>query len=139
MYRVRSSEKRAPSRRTTPMFSRGARFAFTRAGTSQTAFAFFESVAALCIPVVLCNDVVLPFEQDIAYDKFRINYGEDNLEELPKMLSAISPSAVRSYQREIGRHRRKLLYHDDIIVDYLVEYANKRRLQHIPELSAMEK
>lgn len=81
---------------------------------------FFESIAALCIPVVVCNDVHLPFEHVIDYDQLRIHYGEEKLEQLPEFLHSISQKSIQQYQRAIVEHRRALLYHDDLIINYLL-------------------
>ena len=64
-----------------------------------------ESVLAGCIPVIISDDIVLPFEDIVDWTKFSIRVSESDLEHLPDLLFALTPAQVRQLLDNVERAR----------------------------------
>lgn len=55
-------------------------------GTGANSIRFFETLSMGRIPVLISDDVMLPFERDINYDEFILRIAEQDVEEAPQII-----------------------------------------------------
>eukprot|EP00271_Cylindrocystis_brebissonii_P004655 TRINITY_DN16458_c0_g1_i1.p1 TRINITY_DN16458_c0_g1~~TRINITY_DN16458_c0_g1_i1.p1 ORF type:complete len:486 (-),score=88.67 TRINITY_DN16458_c0_g1_i1:967-2424(-) len=66
-----------------------------------------ESVIFGCIPVIIADDIVLPFADAIPWDKIAVFVREKDVPQLDVILGAIGPSRIRRMQRHLASHAVK--------------------------------
>jgi hypothetical protein len=61
----------------------------------------FDSVMMGCIPVIIADNIELPFEKFLDYRKFSVKVLEKDVPNLKKILTSIPPATIRSKQDEM--------------------------------------
>ena len=92
------------------------RFCIHLRGDTTTSRRLFDAIAALCIPVIISDDINLPFASQIAWNQFTITIPEEEifrgksatLEAI--MLDMIPPERVSAMQYYLAIARHDLLW-----------------------------
>lgn len=93
--------------------------------------ALLESLAANCIPVVVADNLVMPFEEVIDWTLVLITIREADLHSIASVLKAISPTRIEEMQRQ-GRHLYEKYFKDiETIVETMLEELNDRVFPHL--------
>ncbi|XP_010540665.1 PREDICTED: probable arabinosyltransferase ARAD1 [Tarenaya hassleriana] len=91
------------------------KFCLNPAGDTPSACRLFDSIVSLCIPVIVSDDIELPFEDVIDYRKFSI-FVESNAALQPgslvQMLRKVETEKILEYQREMKFVKRYYDYTD---------------------------
>ena len=91
-----------------------ARFCFAPRGQSSWTLRFYESFFAGCVPVILADDIELPFGEFVDYSHFTIKWPLTKVNsELVEYLRAIPDETVARMQRVGQRVRCLFVYHHD--------------------------
>lgn len=84
------------------------KFCLNPAGDTPSACRLFDSIVSLCVPVIISDDIELPFEDVIDYRKIAI-FVETTVALKPgylvSMLRAISDERILEYQKELKEVR----------------------------------
>ena len=70
----------------------------------------FEAAAAGCIPVIIADDVELPFQRYLNWDAFALRVREADYAKLPALLGSFPADRVRRMQRNLHAVGRRLLF-----------------------------
>lgn len=79
-------------------------FCLDPAGTSPASCRLFDAIISLCIPVIVSDDIELPFEDIIDYRKIAIFVNSSSAVKpgfLVNMLRGISTKTILEYQKEL--------------------------------------
>ena len=80
------------------------KFCLHPAGDTPSACRLFDAIVSLCVPVIVSDNIELPFEDTIDYRKIAI-FAETSAAIKPgnlvKMLRAITPDRILEYQKEL--------------------------------------
>lgn len=85
-----------------PQILRNSTFCVIFRGTRMSQFILLEALAARCIPVIIINEVVMPFNSVIDWKKAAIFVMEDYLHTLVNVLKKISNKKIVQMQKTIG-------------------------------------
>lgn len=84
------------------------KFCLNPAGDTPSACRLFDAVISLCVPVIVSDNIELPFEDVIDYRKIAI-FVESSTALKPgllvSMLRAITPERILEYQKELKEVR----------------------------------
>jgi len=86
-------------------------FCFVSRGVTLWTRRLFESILGGCIPVLLNDHVVLPFEDWIDYNRFLIRLPESAVRSVLPILESLSPAAILAKQLELERVKHFFCYH----------------------------
>ena len=82
------------------------KFCLNPAGDTPSACRLFDSIVSLCVPVIISDDIELPFEDVVDYRKIAI-FVETTVALKPgflvAMLRAISAERILEYQKELKK------------------------------------
>mmetsp|Transcript_31255 Transcript_31255/g.50498 ORF Transcript_31255/g.50498 Transcript_31255/m.50498 type:complete len:177 (-) Transcript_31255:15-545(-) len=70
----------------------------------------FESILLGCIPVILSDDLHLPFQSQIDYSQFTIKVPHASLSQLPEILGAVSDETIRRKQASLKTFWKAVTY-----------------------------
>jgi len=71
---------------------------------------FFESMLLGCIPVIVTDDIQLPFQSQIDYSAFTVKVAEADVPRLPEVLAQVSPAGIRRKQDALRRVWKTVTY-----------------------------
>ncbi|GJN26081.1 hypothetical protein PR202_gb13983 [Eleusine coracana subsp. coracana] len=98
---------------------RSSEFCLHPAGDTPTSCRLFDAIASLCIPVIVSDEVELPFEGMIDYTEFSIFVSVSN---------ALRPRWLTNYLRNISKQQkdefRRNLAHVQHIFEYDISYSS---------------
>lgn len=93
--------------------------------------ALIEALAANCIPVIVADNLVMPFEEVIDWTLASITIREADLHSIASVLKAISATRIEEMQRQ-GRHLYEKYFKDiETIVETMLEELNDRVFPHL--------
>ncbi|GJN01371.1 hypothetical protein PR202_ga18636 [Eleusine coracana subsp. coracana] len=102
---------------------RSSEFCLHPAGDTPTSCRLFDAIASLCIPVIVSDEVELPFEGMIDYTEFSIFVSVSN---------ALRPGWLTNYLRNISKQQkdefRRNLAHVQHIFEYDISYSSSNGL-----------
>ena len=100
---------------------RASEFCLHPAGDTPTSCRLFDAIASLCIPVIVSDEVELPFEGMIDYTEFSIFVSVSN---------AMKPKWLTNYLKNISKQQkdefRRNLAHVQPIFEYDTSYSSSR-------------
>eukprot|EP00013_Stygamoeba_regulata_P001834 CAMPEP_0177642296 /NCGR_PEP_ID=MMETSP0447-20121125/7509_1 /TAXON_ID=0 /ORGANISM="Stygamoeba regulata, Strain BSH-02190019" /LENGTH=496 /DNA_ID=CAMNT_0019144441 /DNA_START=182 /DNA_END=1672 /DNA_ORIENTATION=+ len=70
-----------------------------------------QSVALGCIPIIIADYIVLPFEQYTDYRKFSIKLRESQVPQLKQIVTSISQAQIDDMRRELARVFKRFVYY----------------------------
>jgi hypothetical protein len=104
---------------------RSSEFCLHPAGDTPTSCRLFDAIASLCIPVIVSDEVELPFEGMIDYTEFSIFVSVNN---------SLRPGWLTNYLRNITKQQkdefRRNLAHVQHIFEYDISYTSSNG--HVP-------
>ncbi|XP_026395369.1 probable arabinosyltransferase ARAD1 [Papaver somniferum] len=103
------------SRRMATQGMHSSKFCLHPAGDTPSACRLFDAIVSLCIPVIVSDQIELPFEDAIDYKKIAIFVDSDTAVKpghLTKMLRKIRTEKILEYQRELKEVKRYFEYDD---------------------------
>jgi len=74
-------------------------FAFVPRGDAEFSYRLLEVMSFGCIPIILSDGLVLPFDRSIPWYEFSLHLPQGRIGEIPKLLAQISPNRVAAMQR----------------------------------------
>ncbi|PON36336.1 Exostosin-like [Trema orientale] len=89
------------------------KFCLNPAGDTPSACRLFDSVVSLCVPVIVSDDIELPFEDVIDYRKIAIFVETSKALEpgfLVSMLRAVTVERILEYQKELKEVKPYFVY-----------------------------
>ncbi|XP_010536641.1 PREDICTED: probable arabinosyltransferase ARAD2 [Tarenaya hassleriana] len=89
------------------------KFCLHPAGDTPSACRLFDSIMSLCVPVIISDEIELPFEDVIDYRKFSIFIGSNTALKpgfLVKKLRKVKQDKILQYQKEMKEVRRYFDY-----------------------------
>jgi len=93
--------------------------------------AFIESLATNCIPVVIADNIILPFQEIIDWTMAAIVIREADLHSIHSVLKAISSARISEMQQQ-GRFLYEKYFRDlETIVNTMLEELNDRVFPHL--------
>ena len=78
-------------------------FAFVPRGDAEFSYRLLEVMSAGCIPVVLADGLVLPFDRTIDWSTCSLHVSESKVLELPAMLAGIPPAQISDMQANAAK------------------------------------
>ncbi|KAH7281969.1 hypothetical protein KP509_35G005700 [Ceratopteris richardii] len=116
---------------------RTSKFCLHPAGDTPSACRLFDAIVSICVPVVVSDDIELPFEDELDYTKFSIFVPtKDAIQPgyLASMLQQISNARLQQYQEELRKIRNYFEYGEpDGAVDYIWRAVAKK----LPQVRTM--
>ncbi|XP_078438293.1 exostosin family protein [Wolffia australiana] len=103
------------SRRMATQGMHSSKFCLHPAGDTPSACRLFDAIVSLCVPVIVSDDIELPFEDVLDYRKFSIFVDTKSAVEpgyLPKLLRDIKTQKILEYQQELKAVQRYFEYED---------------------------
>ncbi|OVA04822.1 Exostosin-like [Macleaya cordata] len=103
------------SRRMATQGMHSSKFCLHPAGDTPSACRLFDAIVSLCIPVIVSDQIELPFEDVVDYRKIAIFVDSDTAVKpgyLTKMLRKISNEKILEYQQELKEVKRYFEYDD---------------------------
>lgn len=94
------------SRRVTTQEMHSSKFCLHPAGDTPSACRLFDAILSLCVPVIVNDDIELPFEDVIDYEKFSIFVDSASAVKrgfLTKFLRRVSDDRILKYQEEMKK------------------------------------
>ncbi|KAI4332597.1 hypothetical protein L6164_017492 [Bauhinia variegata] len=87
------------------------KFCLHPAGDTPSACRLFHAILSMCVPVIVCDDIELPFEDIIDYRKIAI-FVETSAAVKPgySMLRAVASDRILEYQKELKEVSRLALF-----------------------------
>ncbi|KAJ9185603.1 hypothetical protein P3X46_005215 [Hevea brasiliensis] len=88
-------------------------FCLNPAGDTPSSARLFDAIVSGCIPVIISDELELPFEGILDYRKIALFVSSSNAMQpgwLLKFLKAISPAQIREMRRNLGQYSRHFLY-----------------------------
>lgn len=92
---------------------RTSKFCLHPAGDTPSACRLFDAIVSICVPVVVSDDIELPFEDELDYSRFSIFVPSHKALEpgyLASMLRQISNEKLQQYQQELRKVRKYFEY-----------------------------
>lgn len=89
------------------------KFCLHPTGDTPSACRLFDAIVTLCVPVIVSDNIELPFEDTIDYSKMAIFVDSDSAIKrryLVSMLRAVSPERILEYQKELKKVKRYFQY-----------------------------
>ncbi|KAI4298141.1 hypothetical protein L6164_031735 [Bauhinia variegata] len=103
------------SRREASQGMHTSKFCLHPAGDTPSACRLFDAILSLCIPVIVSDDIELPFEDTIDFRKIAI-FVETSAAvkrgNLVSMLRAVTPDRILEYQKELKEVKRYFEYEE---------------------------
>lgn len=103
------------SRRLATQGMHTSKFCLNPAGDTPSACRLFDAIVSLCVPVIVSDDIELPFEDIIDYSKIAIFVTSSDAVQpgyLASMLRSVSSERLLQYQRELVKVKRYFEYED---------------------------
>lgn len=103
------------SRRLATQGMHTSKFCLHPAGDTPSACRLFDAIVSLCVPVIVSDDIELPFEDIIDYSKIAIFVPSSDAVQpryLASMLRSVSLERVLQYQKELLKVKRYFEYED---------------------------
>ncbi|EKX50224.1 hypothetical protein GUITHDRAFT_104038 [Guillardia theta CCMP2712] len=85
-------------------------FCLAPAGWELWSVRFFEAILLGCIPVLLTDDVQLPFQQRLDYSRFTVKVEQRRILELESILSSINETVIRRKQEGLKEVWKRMTY-----------------------------
>lgn len=86
------------------------KFCLAPLGFAKWSIRCFESIAAGCIPVIIANNLTMPFENYLNWPAFSITVKETDISKLSFILESISSSKIREMQANLEQVRLHFIY-----------------------------
>jgi|GEM_PF-1942960 len=77
-------------------------FAFVPRGDAHFSYRLLEAMSFGCIPIILSDDLVPPFDRTIDWSALSVTVSEGAIGELPALLAHLSASRVAGMQRQVA-------------------------------------
>ncbi|MED6219131.1 putative arabinosyltransferase arad1 [Stylosanthes scabra] len=103
------------SRRAASQGMHTSKFCLHPAGDTPSACRLFDAIVSLCIPVIVSDDIELPFEDTIDYRKTAIFVDTESAIKpgyLVSKLRAVTPNTILEYQKELKEVKRYFEYEE---------------------------
>ncbi len=85
------------------LLSRNSIFTLVPAGYGRWTYRFFQSIQWGSIPVLLSDNYLLPFNDQVPYEKFSIRIAESDISRLNSIIRGISDKKIKSMQAELKK------------------------------------
>jgi hypothetical protein len=95
-------------------------FAFVPRGDALFSYRFLEAMSFGCIPVILSDNWVLPFDRTVRWTEIALHPTENDIPALPRSLRAFSPERIAAIQRGVIKSFRDHFSSLDAIVETLL-------------------
>lgn len=92
-------------------------FAFVPRGDALFSYRLLEAMSFGCIPVILSDNWILPFDRTIAWNEIALHAPENEVEALPQLLRAFEPRRMAAIQHTIVETYRACFANLDCIVE----------------------
>jgi hypothetical protein len=96
----------------------------------------FDAIMLGCIPVIIADDIELPFEQKLNYSTFTVKIMENNIPELQNILLKISVSEIAEMQNELQKVWKVFSYQnpsqDGDAFHYILQSLAQKTLNFVP-------
>lgn len=92
---------------------RSSKFCLHPAGDTPSACRLFDAIVSICVPVVVSDEIELPFEDELDYTRFSIFVPSQKALEpgyLASILRQISKEKLQQYQEELRKVRKYFEY-----------------------------
>jgi hypothetical protein len=76
-------------------------FAFVPRGEAEFSYRLLEAMSFGCIPIVISDGLVLPFDRSVRWPEFSLHLPENRISEIPDFLRQISPDRVTAMQNGV--------------------------------------
>ncbi|XP_057756778.1 probable arabinosyltransferase ARAD1 [Arachis stenosperma] len=103
------------SRRAASQGMHTSKFCLHPAGDTPSACRLFDAIVSLCIPVIVSDNIELPFEDTIDYKKIALFVDTDSSIKpgyLVSKLRAVTPKRILKYQKELKEVKRYFEYEE---------------------------
>eukprot|EP00899_Mesostigma_viride_P021878 jgi/Mesvir1/29692/Mv00927-RA.1 len=89
------------------------RFCFCPRGVEGWSTRIFDALALGCIPVIVADNMELPFEDLLDFRQFSVKLLENDMEDAAETLRDIPWKLVRKKQEELAKYALNFVYHDE--------------------------
>ncbi len=95
-------------------------FAFVPRGDCHFSYRLLEVMSFGCIPIILSDDWVLPFDRTIPWRNFALHIPEAATDRIPRLLAKLSPDTLATLQTKVQRAYQNHLANFSVIVETLL-------------------
>jgi hypothetical protein len=111
-------------------------FAFVPRGDANFSYCLLEVMSFGCIPVILSDGWVLPFDRTLRWDTFSLSFSMDHVPRIRDILTALSEDEILRRTNEVGRVYDKHFKNLDCIVRTLfTELTDLQGCHNVLEIS----
>jgi hypothetical protein len=96
-------------------------FAFVPRGDAMFSYRLLEAMSFGCIPVILSDNWVLPFDRAVKWSGIGLHLSENDIPSLPSLLRGFSAQRISSIQQHVVETYRKRFSNLDAIVETLLQ------------------
>lgn len=100
-------------------------FALVPRGDAEFSYRLLEAMSFGCIPVILSDGLVLPFDRLVPWADFSLHMPESRISELPAFLARMSPERVAVMQSRLGQAYQHYFSSVQHVAAALVEEVGK--------------
>jgi hypothetical protein len=97
-------------------------FAFVPRGDAEFSYRLLEAMSFGCIPVIVADGLVLPFDRSIPWPEISLHMPETRVAQLPTILSHLAPDRIAAMQHGVrATYARHFANMSGIVQTYLAE------------------
>mmetsp|Transcript_47454 Transcript_47454/g.119533 ORF Transcript_47454/g.119533 Transcript_47454/m.119533 type:complete len:169 (+) Transcript_47454:1-507(+) len=112
-------------------------FCLNPKGVTPSSKRFYESFVASCIPVVLADDFVPPFQHHIPWDRLIIVHPENDIKSLLPRLFAIPHKDIARMQNEVQNYWKGVTFQSPPEPDDAFHLAMEEVVLKLPHISSV--
>ena len=98
-------------------------FALVPRGFEHFSYRLLEAMSFGCIPIILSDDWILPFDRTIPWREFALHIPEAACGQIPDLIAKLSPETIYALQNKVAQVYQRYLKSLDAIVDTLIGEA----------------
>jgi len=98
-------------------------FALVPRGDAHFSYRLLESLSFGCIPIILSDGWVLPFDRTIRWREMSLHMPEAATDRIPSLLAQLSPETIHALQTRVVEVYNRRLASMDLIVETLIDEA----------------
>lgn len=95
-------------------------FAIVPRGDTHFSYRLLEALSFGCIPIILSDGWVLPFDRTIPWRQMSLHVPEAAYERIPELLARLSPETILILQNKVVEVYQRYLSNFEVIVDTLI-------------------
>ena len=98
-------------------------FAIVPRGDAHFSYRLLEVMSFGCIPIILSDGLILPFDRTIPWETLSVHVAEGDVERIPDILARFTPDQIAEMQRNVVRCYHDHLGNFDVITQTMIAEA----------------